>query len=91
MSRLTYQNGKLYLSLTRSECQEAYDNIGRPVELDIGNIKVLHEDISKIISEYISDYWSIEIPEEFLYLKEKWNKDEKNAKTKKTNRTARTK
>ena len=91
MSRLSYQNGKLYLSLTRSECQEAYDNIGRPVELDIGNIKVLHEDISKIISEYISDYWSIEIPEEFLYLKEKWNKEEKNAKTKKTNRTARTK
>ena len=91
MSRLSYQNGKLYLSLTRSECQEAYDNIGRPVELDIGNIKVLHEDISKIISEYISDYWSIEIPEEFLYLKEKWNKEEKNAKTKKTNRPSRTK
>lgn len=84
MSRLTYTNGKLYLSLTRSECQEAYDNIGRPVELDIGNIKVLHEDISKIISEYIADYWSIEISEDLLHLKEKWNKEEKNAETKKT-------
>lgn len=84
MSRLTYQNGKLYLSLTRSECQEAYDNIGRPLELDIGNIKVLHDDISKIISEYIADYWSIEISEDLLYLKEKWNKEKKNAKTKKT-------
>ena len=77
MSRLTYQNGKLYLSLTRSECQEAYDNIGRPVELDIGNIKVLHEDISKIVAEYWSD---VEVKEQLSYLR----KGEKDAKTKKT-------
>lgn len=66
MSRITYTNGKLYLSLTRSECEEAYKNIGKPVELDIGNIKVLHEDISKAISEYIGDYWSIELNEELV-------------------------
>jgi hypothetical protein len=73
MSRITYTNGKLYLSLTRSECEEAYKNIGRPVELDIGNIKVLHEDISKAVSEYIGDYWSIELNEELVlsYLKGK--------------------
>ena len=84
MSRLTYQNGKLYLSLTRSECQEAYDNIGRPVELDIGNIKVLHEDISKIVAEYWSD---VEVKEQLSYLR----KGEKDAKTQKTNRAPRTK
>lgn len=66
MSRITYTNGKLYLSLTRSECEEAYKNIGKPVELDIGNIKVLHEDISKAVSEYIGDYWSIELNEELV-------------------------
>jgi len=84
MSRLTYQNGKLYLSLTRSECQEAYDNIGRPVELDIGNIKVLHEDISKIVAEYWSD---VEVKEQLSYLR----KGEKDAKTQKTNRASRVK
>jgi hypothetical protein len=66
MSRISYTNGKLYLSLTRSECEEAYKNIGKPVELDIGNIKVLHEDISKVVSEYIGDYWSIELNEELV-------------------------
>ena len=66
MSRITYTNGKLYLSLTRSECEEAYKNIGKPFELDIGNIKVLHEDISKAVSEYIGDYWSIELNEELV-------------------------
>jgi hypothetical protein len=66
MSRLSYQNGKLYLSLTRKECQEAYDNIGRPLELDIGQIKVLHEDISKIVAEH----WSkIEVEQELSYLR----------------------
>ena len=84
MSRISYQNGKLYLSLTRSECQEAYDNIGRPLELDIGNIKVLHEDISKIVAEYWSD---VEVKEQLSYLR----KGEEDAQTKKTNRTTRTK
>ena len=84
MSRISYQNGKLYLSLTRSECQEAYDNIGRPLELDIGNIKVLHEDISKIVAEYWSD---VEVKEQLSYLR----KGEEDAQTQKTNRTTRTK
>ena len=65
MSRISYQNGKLYLSLTRSECQEAYDNIGRPLELDIGQLKVLHEDITKIVAEYWRD---IEVPVEIRNL-----------------------
>jgi len=83
MSRISYQNGKLYLSLTRSECQEAYDNIGRPLELDIGQLKVLHEDITKIVAEYWRD---IEVPLEIRNLQRR-----DNAEVKKTNRTSRTK
>mgnify|MGYP003111705952 CR=1 FL=1 len=76
MSRISYQNGKLYLSLTRNECQEAYDNIGRPLELDIGQLKVLHEDITKIVAEYWRD---IEVPLEIRNLQRR-----EDAQTKKT-------
>ena len=65
MSRISYHKGKLYLSLTRSECQEAYDNIGKPLELDISQLKVLHEDITKIVAEYWRD---IEVPLEIRNL-----------------------
>ena len=65
MSRISYQNGKLYLSLTRNECQEAYDNLGKPLELDISQLKVLHEDITKIVVEYWKD---IEVPTEIRNL-----------------------
>ena len=68
MSRISYQNGKLYLSLTRNECQEAYDNIGKPLELDISQLKVLHEDISKVVTEYWRD---VEVQEELSYLRGK--------------------
>ena len=47
MSRIVYQDGKLYLSLTREEVKEASDNIGRPIELDVGQLKVFQEDIHK--------------------------------------------
>jgi len=53
--RIVYQGGKLYVSHTKDEIKDIQDNIGRPCEIDIGNIKVLHEDISKIVKEYISD------------------------------------
>jgi len=76
VSRISYQNGKLYLSLTRNECQEVYDNIGRPLELDISQLKVLHEDISKIVAEYWRD---IEVPLEIKNLQRR-----EDAKTKKT-------
>jgi hypothetical protein len=29
MSRIVYQDGKLYLSLTREEVEEAQDNLGK--------------------------------------------------------------
>jgi hypothetical protein len=47
MSRIVYQDGKLYLSLTREEVKEAQDNLGRPIELDMGQLKVFQEDIHK--------------------------------------------
>jgi hypothetical protein len=43
--RITYQDKILRLHLTREECQRAYDNIGKPIELELGNLKVLKEDI----------------------------------------------
>ena len=68
MSRIVYQNGKLFLSLTRAEVEEAYKNIGRPLELDMGQLKVLHEDITKIVTEYWKD---IEVPLEMTNLQRK--------------------
>jgi len=53
--RISYMNGKLFLSLTKDECKQAYDQIGMPIEIDVGYIKVLHEDINKIVTEYIKD------------------------------------
>ena len=43
--RITYLDGKLRLSLTKEECQRAYDSIGKPIELPIGQLKMLKEDI----------------------------------------------
>ena len=53
--RVSYMNGKLFLSLTRDECKHAYDQIGMPTEIDVGHIKVLHEDISKVVTEHLKD------------------------------------
>ena len=36
--RVTYQDGKIYLSLTRSEVKQVHENEGRPIELDIGHL-----------------------------------------------------
>jgi len=51
--RVTYQDGKLYLSLTRSEVKQVHDDVGRPVELDIGNLSILQEDVSKCVVQYL--------------------------------------
>ena len=50
--RVSYQDGKIYLSLTRAEVQQASDNIGNPIEIPIGQLKVLHEDISKAVLQH---------------------------------------
>lgn len=51
--RITYQDGKLFLSLTRSEVKQVHDDVGRPIELDIGNLSILHEDVSKCVVQYL--------------------------------------
>jgi len=53
MTRIMYQDGKLYLSLTRAEVQKVHEDEGKPVEIDIGYLSVLHEDISKCVTQYL--------------------------------------
>ena len=53
--RITYQGGKLYISLTKIEIKDVKDNEGRPCEIDIGHISVLHGDISKIVTERLKE------------------------------------
>jgi len=44
--RITHVDGKLFISLTKQEAKDVHDNIGKPVEIDIGNLEVLLEDIT---------------------------------------------
>jgi len=53
--RVLYQNGKLYISHTKDEIEDLQDNSGKPCEIDIGNLKVLHEDISRIVQERLKE------------------------------------
>ena len=51
--RIIYQDGKLLVSLTRDEVTKVNNEIGNPVELDIGNLPMLHEDITKAATYYL--------------------------------------
>jgi hypothetical protein len=50
--RIVYQDGKILLSLTRDEVKQAQENLGRPIELPIGQLKMLHEDVSEAVLQY---------------------------------------
>jgi len=50
--RITYQDGKLFLSMTKSEVNYVHENIGMSVEIPIGELKILHEDISKAVLQH---------------------------------------
>lgn len=63
--RITYQNGKLYLSLTRKEVEEVNESIGTPIPIDIGYLKVLHEDISKAVLQH---WTKVEVVREVMRL-----------------------
>ena len=52
--RITYDNGKLNLSLTNEEVDHIADNKGRSIPMDISWLKVLHEDISKCVMAHWS-------------------------------------
>jgi len=55
--RIIYYQDKLLLSLTKSEIDEAYHAKGRPIELPIGNLLPLHEDINHAINQYVKDIY----------------------------------
>ena len=50
--RIIYHNKKLYISLTKDEVNKVNKKVGSPTEIHIGNLKVLHEDVNKAVSEY---------------------------------------
>jgi len=52
--RIVYQDGDLYLSLTKAEVKNVSENNGTPIRLDLGNLKVLHEDINKAVMQHWS-------------------------------------
>jgi len=53
--RIVYLNNKLYISLTKDEIYNVNKSIGSPTEIDIGNLKVLHEDVNAAVLSYWKD------------------------------------
>ena len=49
--RILYQNGKLLVSLSDDDVDKFYKNKHTPVELPIGFLKVLHEDITRAMQK----------------------------------------
>ena len=50
--RIVYLNNKLYISLTKDEIYNINKSIGSPTEIDIGNLRVLHEDVNLAVLSY---------------------------------------
>ncbi len=53
--RIVYLNNKLYISLTKDEIYNVNKSIGSPTEIDIGNLRVLHEDVNLAVLQYWKD------------------------------------
>ena len=53
--RIVYLNNKLYISLTKNEIYNINKSIGSPTEIDIGNLRVLHEDVNLAVLSYWKD------------------------------------
>jgi len=53
--RIVYLNNKLYISLTKDEVYNVNKSIGSPTEIDIGNLRVLHEDVNLAVLSYWKD------------------------------------
>ena len=49
--RIIYQDKKLLVSLTDKEVDKFYKNKHFPVELPIGSLTVLHQDINKAMNQ----------------------------------------
>ena len=50
--RIVHEDGKLFISLTRKEAKTVQDNLGSPVEINIGNLEVLLADITEAQISY---------------------------------------
>jgi len=50
--RIVHEDGKLFISLTRKEAKDVQDNLGSPVEINIGNLEVLLADITEAQISY---------------------------------------
>ena len=50
--RIVHEDGKLFISLTRKEAKAVQDNLGSPVEINIGNLEVLLADITEAQISY---------------------------------------
>ena len=61
MSRITYQDGRLYLHLTKEEIERASEDISMPVELPIDQLYVFKDDIQKA---YMAHWSKVEIHRE---------------------------
>jgi len=64
--RIVYQDGKLLVSLTKDEVKQAQENIGRPIELPISQLKMLHEDVSKAV---LQRWEKVEVTSQVSYLR----------------------
>ena len=49
--RIMYQDGKLFVSLNDEEVDKFYKNKHKTVEIPIGFLKVLHEDITQAMQK----------------------------------------
>ena len=49
--RIIYDNGKLLVSLTDDEADLFYKNKHKPIDIGLGSLKVLHEDINNAMSQ----------------------------------------
>tara|TARA_R110000822_G_scaffold149663_1_gene288744 strand:+ start:793 stop:999 length:207 start_codon:yes stop_codon:yes gene_type:complete len=53
--RIIYDNGKLLVSLTDDEADLFYKNKHKPIDIGLGSLKVLHEDINNAMSQAWKD------------------------------------
>lgn len=71
--RIMYQNGEVFLSLTRDEVDHIYENKGKPVPIGVRTLKVLHEDVSKAVLNHWSNVEVWEAIEDHLESQKKRN------------------
>ena len=49
--RIILEQNKIFFSMTREEAKKIQDNNYNPIEMTKGELMVLHEDVSKAITE----------------------------------------